>query len=640
METNQGTSVPYEPIADTSFVLQKLRPLIDVTYEKSCGAKEFFDTEGVVGLLSWLEGMESVLHIIKCPAESQLLKLEEQWKPARGRAFAIAANEVQQELNVVASTFSWNDHFAAVIFNFGADFSFISTKFLPLIHVKPNIINLSYEIEITNDVKVETNKIVRGCRLELEGHTFIIDLIPFGHGRTVNPWGAPVLLVKKKDGSFYMCIDYRELNKLTIKNRYPLPRIDDLFEQLQGSWYFSKIDFQSGYHQLRVCEEDIPKTAFRTRYKHFEFTVMPFGLTNAHASKDEHEVHLKMILESLEKEKLLGKLLKCEFWLQKKDTKFEWGDEQENAFQTLKDMLCDAPILTLPKGADDFVVYCDASNQGFGSVLMQRNKVIAYASRKLKIHEKNYTTRDLELGAVVPAYSNLRTLIMDDAHARKYYVHPGAEKITPKTLEIASATRDSQVEAGEDHYGFHNQIDGQSERTIQALDDMLKACAIDFGGNWDTHLPLVKFPYNNTWAKVGESKLIGPKIVQEITDKIVQIKERLKTARDRQKSYADNQQKLLEFDIRDKVLLKVSPWKGVVGFGKRSKLSSRYVGTFEIVKRVSPVAYQLHLPQGLIGIHDTFHVSNLKKYMAGVNLHVPLEEIKIDNGLGFVEEPI
>nr|GFA14147.1 retrotransposon protein, putative, Ty3-gypsy subclass [Tanacetum cinerariifolium] len=232
--------------------------------------------------------------------------------------------------------------------------------------------------------------------------------------------------------------DYREMNKLTIKNLHPFPRIDDLFDQLQGLWYLSKIDLQSGYHQLRVRKEDIPKTVFRMRYGHFEFTVMPFGLTNAPTvfmdfmncvgrpyldkfviifiddiliyskSKEEHEVHLKLILEFLKKEKLFGKFLKCEFWLQEKNKKFEWGDEQENAFQTLKDMLCDALILALPEGADDFVVYSDALNQGFGCVLMQRNKVIAYASRQLKIHEKNYTTHDLDLGAVVFALKMLR----------------------------------------------------------------------------------------------------------------------------------------------------------------------------------------------------------------------------------------
>ncbi|GJZ27872.1 putative nucleotidyltransferase, ribonuclease H [Tanacetum coccineum] len=288
-----------------------------------------------------------------------------------------------------------------------------------------------------------------------------------------SPWGAPVLFVKKKDGSFRMCIDYRELNKLTIKNRYPLPRIDDLFDQLQGACYFSKIDLRSGYHQLRVHEDDIPKTAFRTRYGHFEFTVMPFGLTNAPAvfmdlmnrvckpyldkfvivfiddiliyskTKEEHEVHLKLVLELLRKEKLYAKFSKCEFWLQEvhflghvvnqsgihvdpskieavknwkapttpsevrsflglagyyrrfianfskiakpltsltqKNQKYEWGEKEEEAFQTLKNNLCGDPILLLPDEIEDFI-----------------------------IHEKNYTTHDLKLGAVVFALKTWR----------------------------------------------------------------------------------------------------------------------------------------------------------------------------------------------------------------------------------------
>ncbi|GKD36054.1 putative reverse transcriptase domain-containing protein, partial [Tanacetum coccineum] len=262
-------------------------------------------------------------------------------------------------------------------------------------------------------------------------------------------WGAPVLFVKKKDGSFQMCIDYQELNKMTVKNRYLLSRIDDLFDQLQGSSVYSKIDLRSGYHQLRVREEDILKTAFRTRYGYYEFQVMPLGLMNAPAvfmdlmnrvckpysdkfvivfiediliyskNKEEHEEHLKLIIDFLKKEELYTKFSKCEFWIPKrsiegfskiaksmtkltqKKVAFEWGDKQEAAFQTLKDKLCSAPILALPQGVKNFIVYCDALHKGLGVVLMQNEKVIAYASRQLKIHEKNYTTHNLELGAVV-----------------------------------------------------------------------------------------------------------------------------------------------------------------------------------------------------------------------------------------------
>nr|GEU85002.1 putative reverse transcriptase domain-containing protein [Tanacetum cinerariifolium] len=182
-----------------------------------------------------------------------------------------------------------------------------------------------------------------------------------------SPWGAPIMFVKMKDGSFRMCIDYHELNKLTVKNRYPLLRIDDLFDQLQWSRVYSKIDLRSGYHQLRIQEEDIPKTAFRTRYGHYEFQVMPFGLTNAPV----------------------------------KSVKFDWGEKTKAAFQLLKQKLCSVLILALPKGSENFVVYYDASHKGFGAVLMQKEKVIAYGSCRLKVHEKNYTTHDLELGAVV-----------------------------------------------------------------------------------------------------------------------------------------------------------------------------------------------------------------------------------------------
>ncbi|GJU66401.1 putative reverse transcriptase domain-containing protein [Tanacetum coccineum] len=539
---------------------------------------------------------------------------------AHARAYVVVENP-QQNPNVVTGTFLLNDHYACILFDSGAEKSFVSSAFTPFIDIAPTALNTSYEVELADRKVVSTNTILRSCTLVLLNHVFKIDLlptrlgsfdviigmdwlsyhrafidcyekivrIPLPNGEILevqgerpekdpgslacikanekklddiqvvrdfpevfpddlsglppvreiefridlipgaspvvkspyrlapsemlelsnqlkelqdkgfirpshSPWGAPVLFVKKKDGAMRMCIDYRELNKLTIKNRYPLPRIDDLFDQLQGACCFSKIDLRSGYHQLRVREEDIPKTAFRTRYGHFEFTVMPFGLTNAPAifidlmnrvckpyldkfvivfiddiliyskSEEEHEFHLKTILDLLKKEKLYAKFSKCEFWLKEvqflghvvnrdgihvdpskvesvknwkipessteirsflglagyyrrfienfskiakpltlltqKNKTYVWGDKQDEAFRILKEKLC-VPMLALPDGPDDFVVYCDASKQGFGCVLMQRGKVIAYASRQLKKHEKNYTTHDLELGAVV-----------------------------------------------------------------------------------------------------------------------------------------------------------------------------------------------------------------------------------------------
>jgi hypothetical protein len=312
---------------------------------------------------------------------------------------------------------------------------------------------------------------------------------------SMSPWGAPVLFVKKKDGTLRLCIDYRKLNQVTVKNKYPLPRIDDLFDQLRGAKVFSKIDLRSGYHQLRIREPDIAKTAFRSRYGHYEFVVMPFGLTNAPAafmdlmnrvfrpyldrfvivfiddilvySKSEklHAKHLRLILETLRSAQLFAKFSKCEFWLDRvgflghvisaggvsvdpqkveavsnwgrptsvteirsflglagyyrrfvqdfsriaapltrltrKGVKFEWSEKCELSFQELKDRLTSAPVLALPDESGEYVIYCDASRQGLGGVLMQHGNVIAYASRQLKPHELNYPTHDLELAAVV-----------------------------------------------------------------------------------------------------------------------------------------------------------------------------------------------------------------------------------------------
>ncbi|GKC12554.1 putative reverse transcriptase domain-containing protein [Tanacetum coccineum] len=309
-----------------------------------------------------------------------------------------------------------------------------------------------------------------------------------------SPWGAPVLFVKKKDGSFRMCIDYHELNKLTMKNRYPLPRIDDLFDMLQGSSVYSKIDLSSGYHQLRVRYEDIPKTAFRTRYGHYEFQVMPFRLTNAPAVFmdlmnqvqflghviDSEGIHVNPAkIESIkdwESPKtpteicqflgLVGyyrrfiegfsKIAKPITKLTQKSVKFNWGEKEETAFQTLKQKLCSAPILALPKGIENFIVYWDASHKGLSAVLMQKEKVIAYTSRQLK-SIKNYTTHDLELGAVVSALKmwihylyntkQRRWLSINDYDCELRY-HPGKANVVADALSRKSRPKPLRVLLG------------------------------------------------------------------------------------------------------------------------------------------------------------------------------------------------
>ncbi|GKA43545.1 putative reverse transcriptase domain-containing protein [Tanacetum coccineum] len=202
-----------------------------------------------------------------------------------------------------------------------------------------------------------------------------------------------------------------------------------------------------------------------------------------------------------------------------------------------------------------------------------------------------------------------------------------------------------------------------SQRIIQTLEDMLRAYVIDFCGSWNIHLPLAEFSYNNRyhssircdpfealygrkcrshvlWAEIGDIKLTGPEMVQEMMDKVVVIRDRLKAARDRQKSYANNRRKPIEFQVGDHVMLKVSPWKGVVRLGKKGKLAPKFVGPFDILERIGSVAYRLRLPDELSSVHDTFHVSNLKKCLADANLHVSLDEIKVDKTLRFVEEPL
>ncbi|GJX31943.1 putative reverse transcriptase domain-containing protein [Tanacetum coccineum] len=851
-----------------------------------------------------------------------------QGNQARGRAFMLGAEEARQDLNIVTGMFTLNNHFATTLFDSGADYSFVSITFIHLLGIEPNELGFRYEIEIASGQLVEIDKVIKGCKLEIEGHVFDIDLIPFGHGSFdviigmdwLSNCKAEIICHEKVvripllDGKVLIVLGERREEKarllMSTKTRdkkqeeivvvryFPEVFLDDLsglpplreiefrIELIPGSVPISKFPYhlahseleelsgklkelqdkgfirpssspwgapilfvkkkdgsfriylRPGYHQLRVHEDDIPKTSFRTRYGHFEFTVMPFGLTNAPATRAEHVEHLRLVLELLKKENLYAKFSKCEFWLREVQflghvingngihvdpskiepvnnwkaprTPFEvrssvtlsiGGEEQENAFQTLKDKLCNAPVLNLLDGPKDFMVYYDASSLGLGCMLMQRGK----SSNKDRILAAQNEVVDESVGLQkgldemikqrsdgtlyyidriwVPLKGDVRTLIIDEAHKSKYSVHPGADKMyydlrdrywwpgmkndivmyvskcltclkvkaehqrpssllqqheipvwkwegiatdfvtkLPRTSsghdkiwvimdrltksahflpmredykmdrlarlyvnEIVTrhgmpisilSDRDSRFtsrfwqsiqEALGTHLDmstpYHPQTDGQTEPTIQTLEYMLRACVLDFEGSWDVHLPLVEFSYNNSyhssvrcapfealygrkcrspimWVEVGEGQLIGPELVQETTKKISQIKDRLKAARDRQKSYADKRRKPLEFSVGDYVLLKVSPWKGVVRFGKIGKLAPRFVGPFEIIEKIGVVAYMLDLPEELDGVHDTFHVSNLKKCLADPTLQVPLDEIQVDAKLNFVEEPV
>jgi hypothetical protein len=333
------------------------------------------------------------------------------------------------------------------------------------------------------------------------------DLLDKGYIRpSASPWGCSALFVKKKDDSLRLCVDYRPLNAVTIKNKYPLPRIDILFDQLAGARVFSKIDLRSGYHQIKIRPSDIPKTAFSTRYGLYEYLVMSFGLTNAPAyfmylmnsvfmpeldkfvvvfiddiliysrTKEDHANHLRVVLQRLRDHRLYAKFSKCEFWLDsvkflghtissqgisvdptkvqevmdwnpptsvhqirsflglagyyrrfipdfskiakpmtellKKEVKFRWDDKCEEAFHALRKLLTTAPVLAQPDSTQPFDVYCDASGIGLGCVLMQNNRVIAYASRALRTHEQNYPTHDLELAAVIHALKIWRHHLM------------------------------------------------------------------------------------------------------------------------------------------------------------------------------------------------------------------------------------
>nr|GEU39936.1 putative reverse transcriptase domain-containing protein [Tanacetum cinerariifolium] len=413
---------------------------------------------------------------------------------------------------------------------------------------------------------------------------------------SLSPWGASVLFMKKKDGSFRMCIDYRELNKLIVKNRY---------------------------HQLCIKEEDILITAFRTQYGHFEFQVMSFGLTNAPAvfidlmnrvckpyldkfvivfiddilvySKDvkEHEKHLKIILELLKKER---------FGVHVDPAKIE----------AIKSW---AAPTTPTEIVETLFVWNEVCGFHRSREPLGKASVVADAlSRKERI-------KRLHVRALMMTIHN-------DLPKRIREAQEGAMIFWRSLQEALGTNLDMSTT-------YHLQTDGQSERTIQMLEDMLGACVAQYEALYER-----KCRSPVCLSEGGDSQLTGLELIRDTPEKIVQIKNRSLAARSRQKSYADKRLKSLEFKVGDMVLLKVSSWKGVVHFRNHGKLSSRYIGPFKILARVGPVAYTLELPEDLTGIHSTFHVSNLKKCFAKDDVVVSIDEIQLDDKLHMIKEPV
>ncbi|WVZ93598.1 hypothetical protein U9M48_039566 [Paspalum notatum var. saurae] len=547
-----------------------------------------------------------------------------------------------------------------------------------------------------------------------------------------SPWDCPTLFVKKKDqGGKRLCVDYRPLNAVT----------------LAGAKVFSKIDLRSGYYQIKIREQDIPKIAFSTRYGLYEYLVMSFGLTNApaffmymmnsvfmneldkfvvvfiddiliYSKSEEHEEHLRIVLNRVREHKLYAKFSKYAFWLKevsflghilsekgvavdpskvkdvlnwkqpkisflglagyycrfikdfsktvkpmtsltKKNAKYVWSSNYEKAFQTLKKLLTSAPVLAQPDVTKPFDVYCDASGNGLGCVLMQEE-------RKWKdIHmdfivglphtQKGYDS----IWVVIDRFTKsahfipFKTTYRAKQYAELYIFRIVSLHGVPQTITSDRGSLSA----------YHPQTSGQVERVNQILEDILRACALTYSTKWDECLPLAKFVYNNSyqkslemapfetlygrrcrtlfnWSEPGERVIFGPDLVTQAVEQVKFIHSNLKIAQSRQKSYSDKRRRPLVFEEGDRVHLRVSPMKGVHQFGVKGKRAPRYIGPFKIIERCGSVAYQLELPPHLAAVHDVFHVSQLKKCLRVPKEVVDTSQIQIELDLTYQEQPI
>ncbi|GJS11274.1 putative reverse transcriptase domain-containing protein [Tanacetum coccineum] len=654
------------------------------------------------------------------------------WVYAVGNAKKRGNASGNPDANVVTGTFLLNNHYASILFDTGADRSFISTTFSSLINIVPTPLDNSYDVELADGKIVGIDTIIRGCTLNFLDHLFNIDLMPVELGSFDVIIGMDWL---RRCHAVIVCdeklvqVSYGN-ETLTFCGNESSNRRESRLIVISCS---KAQEYMARGCQLRVREQDIPKTAFRTRYGHYEFQVMPFGLTNGPAvfmdlmnrvckpylhkfvivfiddiliySRDEkeHEEHLAAILELLKKEKLYAKFSKCEFWIPKVQFLEHFIDSKgihvdPAKIESIKDWASPKTPMEIrhflglagyyrrfikgflkiaksmtkltQKGIkfywSETLSLLYASHKGLGAILMQREKVIAYASRQLNVHDQNYTTYDLELRSaniVADALSRkerieplwVRALVMTiGLNLPKRILEAQIEALKTENLVNEDVTDDQKDYTGQaetskaiwellvqpeipewkwdnitmvfitklpkSSQGFdtvwkalgtdismstayHPETDGQSERTLQTLEDM-RACIINFGKG-------------TVWSKNVDKRCAGPEVGSNTgpelnpkkTEKIVLIKQRMQAAQDRQKSYADRKRKPMEYEVGDRVMLKVSPWKGVVRFSKRGKQNPRYVGPFKVLAKVRKVAYKLELPQELSRVHHTFHVS-------------------------------
>ncbi|GKB42689.1 reverse transcriptase domain-containing protein [Tanacetum coccineum] len=587
----------------------------------------------------------------RCPNKVK----QEETGEVRSRAYAIKDAEPQGP-DVVTGTFLLNNRYASVLFDSGFDRSFMDTRFSSMLAIDPvkiDAMNYLFEIDLmpielsTFDVIIGTDWLVKNDAVIVCGEKVV--RIPYGNktltvesDKCMSQLKVISCIKARKyiERGCHLFLAHVTEKKLKEKRLEEVPIIRDFPEVFPDDLSGLPSPRQLSVQLQELLEKGFIRPSSSSWGELVLFVKKKDSDDILVYSKDgeEHGNHLKVILKLLKKERLYAKFSKCDSWLDsvqclghvidcngvyvdpaKIEAIKNWAAPtmpmEVRQFLRLVGYYWSVPILALLKGTEGFVVYCDASLKGSRDVLMQMEKVIAYDSRQLKVHEENYTTHDLELGVVVFAlrlwrhylYGTKKANVVADALSWKERNRPLRQPFYVEILEIAS-------EGVRDESGCKYRLPPSN-----------------FGSSWDRHLPLVEFSYNNSyhtsikaapyealygrkcrslicWSEVGDSQLTGPELICEMTEKIVQIKNSLLTAQSRQKSYADRRTKPLEFEFGDMVLLKVSPWKGVVRFGKRRKLSPRYIRPFKILARFGPVAYTLELPEELKGIHKPVEI--------------------------------